>query len=99
MFRSGANPQSDTCPPMPENHISPTPIGRTMSYLGHIWASTDPTFTYVHNGTMQHAVKEMTWDRDAQETTFEPDDSGNALMKVVYWQKSNLYFHSAFIPW
>ena len=40
---------------------------------------------------MQHAVKEMTWDRDAQETTFEPDDSGNALMKVVYWQKSNLY--------
>ena len=77
-----------------------------MSYLGHYGPAIVPvntkqcvtcyTFTYVHkrhllfcyNGTMQHAakgndlgcVREQVWAK-----------SGNALMKVVYWQKSNFY--------
>ena len=84
MFRREANPQSDTCPPMPENPISPTWSGKKWAEQCHIWAIVPPntkqcvTCYTVHpptctqeappvcnNGTMQHAVKEMIWDRDA----------------------------------
>ena len=42
MFRSGANPQSHTCPPMPENPISPTWSGKKWAEQCHIWATVPP---------------------------------------------------------